>query len=368
MSRLTLLSLLPLTLCFGCLASLLTIDTPTIKTAELEKVEQEIDAYFAQTSQVYSNAEATVTALSNSQSTFRLTAADYQAMIASVVGDQPFVMPKHLNAEESAALFDVVTQSKKLQHAVMHSAENSVQAARFLASKTKDLEQELVTLRSQHEMIKRNPLASRRDKGRAANKIRKANKLGESIKSKAIKQHKDLAQLQKTTLTGLKSWALTLKGAGNTEANNALSGIRDQKNSMVDAQRKDLENTATKAAQSTIDGVSSDMEAGSRLVEGAASAVQAKKAAADGQLNQLKAKADAELNVGTRLLEGAASTVQDKEAALNGQVNQLRKKAVTQSKTAKEGAQNVVKETEASAKAALDDSLDDEAESSDEDE
>jgi hypothetical protein len=368
MSKLRLLSLMPLTLCFGCLASLLTIDTPKIETTELEKVEQEISTYFTKTQQVYSNADATVTALSNSKDTYKLTASDYQAMMASVVSEQPFVMPKHLNDEESAALSDVVDQAKKLQYAVTHSVEDSSKTAVFLTSKTKTLEQELVTLRSQYELIKRNPLTSRRDKGRAANKIRKANKLGESIKAKAIKQHKELAQLQKSTLTSLKGWALTLKDAGSAEINSAATGIRDQKNSMLDAQKNNIKASAMEASQKAVDGANAEIKANAHLMEDAMSSAQAQEAALKSQLNEVKAQTNKGMDSGAGLVDGAASTVKAQQTKISGQVDRLKEKAEAESKAAKENAQNALTAAEASAADALsEDSIDAESQPAAED-
>ena len=357
MSKLTLVFLAPLTLCMGCLAALIPSASPRIETTELEKVAQEVDTYFADNKKVYASANETIAALSDAQGNYGLSASDYQALTASILSSDAFVVPNHLSPEQKSSLLDVVKRAKDLQLAVTQSATKMAESATFLSSKTAVIESELVSLRSNYELIKRNPLASRRDKGRAANQIRKANKLGKSFKARALEQHQELMTLQKSSLTTLKDWSFNLKDIGGSESRKALSGIEQKKNSVVGTQIQNIEDKALNAADETLQKANVGMEAGAQLIQDT-----------EAKLDNQKASLTEQTRSKVKALEGKVDgQVQAVEAKVDGQVKTLKQKANSASKAAQKTTKKQLEQAKTSLQDTVDDSIESATESADED-
>jgi hypothetical protein len=324
-------------MCLGCLGliGLVPSTSPEIKTTALEKVSEDVDTYFADNKKIYTNANQTIEALSGAQGTFKLTGQDYKSMIRAIVDGESYDAPKHLSQEQSTALLSTMAEATALQAALADSAAKTKEAATFLSSKTATIESELVTLRGNYEMIQRNPLASRRDKGKAANQIRKANKLGSALKARAIEHHKELLGLQRKTLTALQGWSINLKGLGKEELEKAaVSSAKEQGQSTLVEHAQAIEAKTNTALETGLQKASAELEVDPKLIENTRSTLQ-----------------------------GAGAQVEDTATQLDGKVDAIKKDAKVQAKSLQKNASKTINET----KSSIQESASETIESSDED-
>ena len=254
----TLTTVLPITLCFGCGAALLGLASSSMSPSDidlttLEKTTKELDDYFDANIQIFENASATIKSFSTASSTFGLTSEEYQSLATSVTSETAFVMPERFSTKQATELKAVAQNTKTLRTALMTTGQRSKATASFIVEKTKALEGELIRLKTNHEVIKRNHLASRRDKNRANNQIRKANKLVEASKRKVIGQQQKLAKLQAESIYALKSLVGVLKSAGAEQTASAISGIKASQKSAITDKSDALQRDALDQAEGTVD-------------------------------------------------------------------------------------------------------------------
>ena len=214
MTRINLISILiPVSLTIGCAASLIGGSPTKIELTGLENVQKKIGVYFDKTTAVYQGADATLKAITAAQSEFKLSSEDYRALMIAISAGTPFATPTSLDDEQTARLSTLVTNGQRLTSAVRDASKQTKEASEFLVQQASQIEEELLTIKRDYEVIKRNPLASRRDKGRAANQVRKANKLAQSIKDDGQKQLKTFSTLQANATKTVGEWTLSLDPA-----------------------------------------------------------------------------------------------------------------------------------------------------------
>ena len=133
-----------------------------IELTGLENV-QKIGVYFDKTTAVYQGADATLKAITAAQSEFKLSSEDYRALMIAISAGTP--LPHlDLDDEQTARLSTLVTNGQRLTSAVRDAAKQTKEASGFLVQQASQIEEELLTIKRDYEVIKRNPLASRRDK------------------------------------------------------------------------------------------------------------------------------------------------------------------------------------------------------------
>ncbi|MGB0646128.1 MAG: hypothetical protein ACPGQS_03075 [Bradymonadia bacterium] len=285
--------LLPFSLTLGCAAALLGGSPKKVELTGLENVQKKITTYFDETTTVYKQADATLEAIAKAQTEFNLSAEDYRALTVSISTGTPFSAPKSLSTEQAANLSKLVTNGQLLTAAVKGASKKTSEASEFLVEQTSQIEKELLIVKRDHEVIKRNPLASRRDKGRAANQVRKANKLAKAINDDGQRQLKALSSIQANVTKTVGAWTLSLNPDLLKKAVEAQkSAIENEQLNAVNAKAKTLKETA----KSQVDGTVKDgAAAGQKALDG----VKPPSLGESEELKALNNKASATLKKGT---------------------------------------------------------------------
>jgi hypothetical protein len=217
------------TLCSGCLMALLTVDTPKVELTTLKSIVKDIDVFFEQNKALYESADQTIESFAAVPKDFGLTPEEYRELATSIIGKDAFAVPARFEAEERSKLLSVSESVRSLRTTLMNSGQRTKDTATFILDKTKALETELALLRSNYEVVKRNPMASRREKGRTANQIRTANTLIKQAKSKVQSERKTLIKLQANGLRSLKKLMVAFKTAGVDTKAAAITAVRSSR-------------------------------------------------------------------------------------------------------------------------------------------
>ena len=263
-------------LCSGCLAALLTVDTPKVELTKLKSIADEIDIFFADNKALYTNANQTIEEFERLPEDYGLTNEEYTALTESIIDGDGLKVPSRLDEEKRGKVKRLSQNVQSLRNGLMNTGQRAQQTAAFIMSKSKDLEAELVILRSNHEVVKRNPLASQREKNRSANQIRAANKLIKDTLSKAEVQRKELATLQGSGVVSLKKLMMAFKTAGVATGAAASAAARERKEALskgalegVEGAASELTSKASKQLDSAIETADEQMSAGQQQLDNA---------------------------------------------------------------------------------------------------
>lgn len=255
--------------CSGCLAAFINVDTPRVELTALEQIKADLDAFFATNKGVYENADTTIATFNEVPKTYRVSPSEFQIFARSILGTGAIEIPERIGRDQRAKLNEIGLDVRALRRALMSTGKRSKSTASFILKKTQDLESELAKLKATNELVKRSPLASRRDKGRAANQIRKANRIVASTKTNAKSEQQALARLQARGLKSLATLLSAFKAAGIEAGASAAQATRSMQldateqatNEAAEIVSPMVEQTAT-VADETMNAVESNLAEG----------------------------------------------------------------------------------------------------------